>query len=67
MQKNRGIIEPQNMTTQELLNTLTRHDSRHKVKKIRKKRLKLGLEKISKIQNISKNDLNQLKNYKESQ
>ena len=43
--KNRGIIEPQNMTTQELINTLTRHDSRHKVKKIRKKRLKLGLEK----------------------
>ena len=43
--KNRGIIEPQNMTTQELINTLTRHDSRHKVKKVRKKRLKLGLEK----------------------
>ena len=43
--KNRGIIEPRNMTTQELINTLTRHDSKHKVKKVRKKRLKLGLEK----------------------
>ena len=43
--KNRGIIEPGNMTTQELINTLTRHDSKHKVKKVRKKRLKLGLEK----------------------
>ena len=28
--KHRGIIEPQNMTTQELINTLTRYDSRHK-------------------------------------
>ena len=43
--KNRGIIEPRNMTTQELINTLTRHDSKHKVKKVRKKRLKLELEK----------------------
>ena len=30
--KNRGIIEPQNMSTQELLNTLSRYDSRCKVK-----------------------------------
>ena len=29
--KNRGIIEPQNMTTQELINALTRYDSRRKV------------------------------------
>ena len=30
--KTRGIIEPQKMSTQELLNTLSRYDSRHKVK-----------------------------------
>ena len=30
--KNRGIIEPQNMSTQEFLNTLSRYDSRCKVK-----------------------------------
>ena len=59
--KNRGIIEPQNMTTQELINTLTRYDSRRKVKNNRKKLLKIGLEKIAKIQNISKNELNQVK------
>ena len=59
--KNRGIIEPQNMTTQELINTLTRYDSRRKVKNNRKKLLKIGLEKIAKIQNISKNELNQAK------
>ena len=28
--KNRGIIEPQNMSTQELINTLSRYDSRCK-------------------------------------
>ena len=36
--KNRGITEPQNMTTQKLINTLTRYDSRRKVKKICKKK-----------------------------
>ena len=30
--KDRCIIEPQKMSTQELLNTLSRYDSRHKVK-----------------------------------
>ena len=59
--KNRSIIEPQNMTTQELINTLTRYDSRCKVKKIHRELLKLGLEKIAKIQNISKSELNQPK------
>ena len=56
--KNRGMIEPQNMATQELINTLDRYDSRRKVKNNRKKLLKLELEKIAKIQNISKNKLN---------
>ena len=57
MQKNRGIQEPQNMSTEELLNTLSRYDSRRKVKNNRKKLLKIKLEKVDKIQNISKNEL----------
>ena len=52
--KDRGIIEPQKMSTQELLNTLSRYNSRHKVKNNCKK-----LIKIAKIQNILKNELNQ--------
>ena len=56
--KNRGIEEPQNMSTEELLNTLSRYDSRRKVKDNRKKLSETGLEKISKTQNISKNELN---------
>ena len=43
--KNRGIIKPQNMTTQEFINTLTRYGSRHKVKKIHKKNIKIRTEK----------------------
>ena len=35
--KNRAIIEPQNITTQELINTLTRYGSRCKVRNNRKK------------------------------
>ena len=38
--KNRGIIEPQNMSTQELLNTLSRYDSRRNIKSTRRKLLK---------------------------
>ena len=49
------------MTTQEFINTLTRHDRRRKIKNNRKKLLKIGLDKIAKIQNISKNELNQTK------
>ena len=41
--KNRGIQEPQNMSTEELLNTLSRYDSRRKVKNNRKKSLKIKL------------------------
>ena len=55
--KNRGIKEPQNMSTEELLNTLSRYDSKRKVKSNRRKLLKIKLEKIAKIQNISKNEL----------
>ena len=56
--ENRGIQEPQNMSTKALLNTLRRYDSRRKVKNNRKKLLKIKPEKIAKIQNISKNKLN---------
>ena len=38
--KNRCIQELQNMSTEELLNTLSRYDSRRKVKNNRKKLLK---------------------------
>ena len=55
--KNRGIKEPQNMSTEELLNPLSRYDSKRKVESNHRKLLKMELEKISKIQNISKNDL----------
>ena len=55
--KNRGIKEPQNMSTEELLNTLSRYDSKRKVKSNRRKLLKMKLEKIAKKQNISKNEL----------
>ena len=62
--KNRGIIEPENMSTQELLNTLSRYDSRRKIKSNRWKLSKIGLGKIAKIQNISKNELNQAEKLK---
>ena len=45
------------MSTKDLLNTLSRYDSRRKVKNNRKKLLKIKLEKVDKIQNISKNEL----------
>ena len=50
------------MSCQELLNTLSRHDNRRKIKSNRRKLLKVKLEKIAKIQNISKNELNKAKN-----
>ena len=59
--KSRGIIEPQNMYNQELIDTLSRYDSRCIIKKICRELSKIGLEKIAKIQNISKNELNQAK------
>ena len=46
------------MSTKELLDTLSRYDSWRKVKSNRRKLLKIKLEKIAKIQNISKNELN---------
>ena len=52
------------MSTKKLLNVLIRYDSRHKVKKNRKKLLKIKLEKFAKIQNISKNEINHVQNLK---
>ena len=57
----RGIKEPQNMSTEELLNALSRYHSKRKVITNRKKLLKLKLEKIGKIQNISENDSSRTK------
>ena len=54
--ENRGIQEPQNISTKELLNTFSRYDSKRKVKSNRKDLLKIKLEKIAKIQNILKNE-----------
>ena len=45
------------MSTKELLNSLSRYDSKRKVKNNSKKLSKIKLEKIAKIQNISKNEL----------
>ena len=61
--RKRGIKEPQNMSKEELLNTLIRYNSKREVKKSRKKLLKLGQEKIAEEENISKNELNQVKNF----
>ena len=60
--RRRGIKEPQNMSTEELLNALSRYDSKHKVKTNHTKLLKMKLEKNAKKQNISKNDLSKTKN-----
>ena len=65
--KTRVIIEPQNISTQELLSTLSRHESRRKVKRNRRKLLKIKKEKIAKIQNISKNELNKAENLEKNQ
>ena len=55
--KNRGIKEPQKISTEELLDTLSRYNGKCKVKSNRRKLLKMKLEKIAKKQNISKNEL----------
>ena len=55
--RSRGIKEPQNMSTEGLLNALSRYDSKPKVKTNHKKLLKMKLEKIAKKQNISRNEL----------
>ena len=50
-------IDPQKMSTKVLLSTLSRYDNRRKARNTRRKLLNIGLEKIVKIQNISKFEL----------
>ena len=50
------------MSTIELLDTLSRYDTKRKVNSNRRKILKMGLEKIAKIQNISENELRKAEN-----
>ena len=45
------------MSTEELLNTFSRYDSKRKVNNNSKKLWKIKLEKVAKILNISKNEL----------
>ena len=55
--KKRGIIDPQKLSTKELLSTLNKYDSGREVKNTSTKSLDIGLEKNVKIQNISKFEL----------
>ena len=50
------------MSTKELLDTLSRYDTKRKVNSNRRKILKTGLQKIAKIQSISENELRKAKN-----
>ena len=50
--KNRGIKESQKMSTEKLVDNLSRYDSKRKGKINRRKLLKIKLEKIAKKQNI---------------
>ena len=49
--KKSGIID--------FLNSLSRYSGGRKLKNINRKLMKIGLEKVAKIENISKNELNQ--------
>ena len=53
----RAFTEPQKMSTSDLLNALSRYDSRRKSYAICRKLRKVGLNKYIKKQNISENDL----------
>ena len=48
-----------------LLNTLSRYDTKCKVKSIRRKLRRLGLEKIAKIEKVSINELNKAEKLQE--
>ena len=50
------------MSTKELLDTLSRYDTKRKVNSNRRKILKTGLQKIAKIQSISENELRKAEN-----
>ena len=51
--KNRGVNEPQKMSTEELLNTLHRYNTKREVKSNCRKSNKINLKKIAKKQIIS--------------
>ena len=55
------------MFTEELLNALSRYYSRRKVNNNWKKISEIGLEKIAKTQNISKDELNKAEKLQKSQ
>ena len=46
--KSRGIQRPQDMSSEELLNTLSRYDNRNKLKSVHRKLKRIGLEKLLK-------------------
>ena len=50
--KSRGIKEPQKMSTEELLDTLSRYDSKRKAESNRRKLNKINFKEIAKKQNI---------------
>ena len=50
------------MSTKELLDILSRYDTKRKVNSNRRKILKMGLEKLAKIKNISENELRKAEN-----
>ena len=66
MQKNKVLKNLKICLKEEQLNILIRYDSKHEVKKICKKILKLGIKKNAEKQNISKNKLNQIKKFQKN-
>ena len=60
--KNRGIEDPHKISTNDLMNTLIRHDKKRKSYNIRRKINKLNLKKIGKKQNITIKELHKLLN-----
>ena len=65
--KKRGIKGPQNISTEELLNTLSRYDSKRKVKNNSKKLSKIKLEKLLRYKIFPKMNYVRLKIYKINQ
>ena len=58
--KNRGIEDPHKISTNDLMNTLIRHDKKRKSYNIRRKINKLNLKKIGKKQNITIKELHKI-------
>ena len=58
--KNRGIEDPHKISTNDLMNTLIRHDKKRKSYNIRRKSNKLNLKKVGKKQNITIKELHKV-------